>query len=110
MNNMDNEKLTELFEEFLVIFKLVNRKSIADILKAELNTAQLIEMYQMTDGTKSTRDIASSLKSKCSHGTVANTWSKWALVGIVVPSDRKGRVKAAFDLEEYGILHISDNE
>ena len=107
---MDNEKLTLLFEEFLAVYKLINRKSIADILKSELNNVQLIEIYQMTDGTKSTREIASSLKNKCSHGTVANTWSKWALVGIVKPSDRKGRVKAAFDLEEYGILNISDNE
>lgn len=107
---MDNEKITILFEEFLMIYKLINRKSIIDILKTELNTSQLIEIYKKTDGTNSTREIAYSLTNKCSHVTVANIWSKWTLSGIVKPSDRKGRVKAAFDLEEYGVLSINDNE
>ena len=104
---MENEKLVELFEEYLSIYKLVNRKTICDLLKSELHSEQLIEMYKMTDGSKSTREISADIKNKCSHATVSNTWNKWALVGIVSPTSKKGRVKAVFDLEEYGITAIN---
>lgn len=100
---MAEDRLVVLMEEFLTLYKVVNRKNISEILEKELSTDQLTEIYQYTDGDKSTRDISKILKNKCSHGTVANTWNKWALAGIVVPAKQKGRYKAAFNLDEYGI-------
>ena len=108
---MDNlENLTNMFAEFLTIYKLVNKKTIADMLLAELNKAQLFEIYQLTDGNNSTRDIASKLTQKCAHVTIANIWKRWALKGIVVPAETKGRFKAAFNLEEYGIMEVKEDE
>ena len=43
---MEDSKLEALFEEFLLIYKVVNRKNIIDVLRSELNTEQLIEIYQ----------------------------------------------------------------
>ena len=108
---MDNlESLTNMFAEFLTIYKFVNKNTIADMLANELNKTQLLEIYQLTDGNNSTRDIAAKLTQKCTHVTVANIWKKWALKGIVVPSETKGRFKAAFNLEEYGITEVKERE
>lgn len=108
---MDNlEKLTNMFAEFLTIYKFVNKKTIADMLSVELNKAQLFEIYQLTDGTNSTRDIAAKLTQKCAHVTIANIWKRWALKGLVVPTETKGRFKAAFNLEEYGITEVKEDE
>lgn len=107
---MENDRLVNLFEEFLTIYKFVNRKTIIEMLNKELNDEQLIEIYMLSDGNKSTREIVSLLKDKCSHVKVANLWNKWALCGLVIPAERKGRYKKAFDLEEYGIVKLSKEE
>lgn len=104
---MDN-RLEEMFEEFLLIYKVVNRKSIIEVLRTELNTDQLIEIYQYSNGERSTREISSALKNKCAHSTIARIWNRWALLGLVVPAKQKGRYKAAFNLDEYGISGIID--
>lgn len=103
---VNNSKLEELFEEFLIMYKVVNRKHIIDVLKSELSTEQLIEIYQLSNGERSTREVSASLKNKCSHSTIARIWNKWALLGLVVPAKQKGRYKAAFNLDEYGISGI----
>lgn len=104
---MTDDRLIDLVEEFLLLYKVVNRKNIIDILRSELNTDQLIEIYQKSDGGKSTREVSVILKNKCSHSTIARLWNKWALLGLVVPARQKGRYKAAFSLEEYGISGIT---
>lgn len=104
---MNIEQLSSSFEEFLRIYKLVNRKTIIDLLTAELNSPQLLKLYELTDGEKPTREIA-SLLGNVSHVTVANIWKKWAIIGIVVPAERKGRYRAAFNLSEYGIISVEN--
>ena len=103
---MAEYKLEEMFEEFLLIYKVVNRKNIIDVLRSELNTDQLIEIYQYSNGEKSTREISSLLQKKCAHTTIARLWNKWALLGLVIPAKQKGRCKAAFNLDEYGISGV----
>ena len=103
---MAEDRLSGLFEEFLLLYKVVNRKNVIDILRAELNTDQLIEIYQKSDGGKSTREVSAILKNKCSHTTVARLWNKWALLGLVVPAKQKGRYKAAFNFDEYGVSGV----
>ncbi len=108
---MDNlEELTKLFADFLNIYKFVNKKTIADMLKAELDSQQKIEIYQLTDGNHSTREIAAQLTQKCAHGTIARIWKQWALKGLVINANIKGRVKVAFNLEEYGITEVMEEE
>jgi len=99
----------KLLREFLIIYKMINRKAIVDILKAELKTDQLVEIYQKTNGENSSRELANVLKNKCSHATISNTWNKWALLGIVIPAKQKGRYMAAFDLAEYGIAKVEND-
>lgn len=103
---MAEDKLTNLFDEFLLLYKVINRQKIIELLKAELKTEQAIEVYQLTDGENSTRELSGKLKNKCSHVTVASLWNKWALIGLVVPAKQKGRYKAAFNLFEYGITKV----
>ena len=103
---MEDSKLEALFEEFLLIYKVVNRKNIIDVLRSELNTEQLIEIYQYSNGERSTREVSAALKNKCSHSTIARIWNKWALLGLVVPAKQKGRYTAAFNLDEYGVSGV----
>ena len=108
---MDNmEKLTNMFEEFLILYKFVNKKTILDTLQSELNSNQLKEIYSLTDGEHSTRDIAGLITQKCSHVKIAGLWKQWALKGLVTSAERSGRVKAAFNLDEYGITQIQEEE
>ena len=100
---MSNNRLEELLEEFLLLYKFVNKQSIVGKLNEELSSTQLIEIYEKTDGEHSTREIAASLSEKCSHTKIVLLWNKWAKAGIVIPAKQKGRYKAAFNLEEYGI-------
>ncbi len=104
------EEMTDMFAEFLTIYKFVNKKTIADMLNIELDNQQKVEIYQLSDGEHSTRDIASQVAQKCGHNTVARLWKQWALKGLVVPADRKGRFKAAFNLVEYGITEVKEDE
>jgi len=107
---MTDDRISRLLEEFLILYKVLNRNTIIEILRNALNNEQLLEIYQLTDGEKSTRDLAGMLKNKCSHGTVSNLWNKWALQGLVTPARQKGRYKAAFDLFEYGISKIENEQ
>lgn len=108
---MDNlEKLSSVFEEFLTLYKFVNKNTIVTTLQSELNSKQLIEIYRLTDGEHSTRDIANLITEKCGHDKIARLWRQWALKGLVVATERKGRVKAAFNLDEYGITQVQEDE
>lgn len=108
MDNLD--KLANMFEEFLTLYKFVNKKIIIDTLQTELNSNQLIEIYRLTDGEHSTRDIAGQISEKCGYVTIARLWKQWAQKGLVVAVARQGRVKAAFNLNEYGITQIQEEE
>lgn len=109
---MDDQlaQLIPMLQEFMHLYKLINRNKIVEILQNELKTPQFKEMYRLTDGVLATREIASVMQNKCSHVTVANTWKKWALSGIVAPTEVKGRYKAVFNLEEYGIFDVKESE
>lgn len=108
MADNNYNKLESIMEEFLLLYKFVNKNMISEKLQSELNTCQLIEIYEKTNGENSTRDISNAIKEKCSHAKIANLWGKWARTGIVIPAEKKGRYKAAFNLLEYGISSIND--
>jgi hypothetical protein len=64
-------------------------------------------VYQLSDGSRSTREISEELKKlgrTITHATVANMWKRWAAVGIVEPSERyQGRFKSIVSLESLGL-------
>lgn len=63
-------------------------------------------VYELSDGERSTRDIARTISRggrKITHATVANMWKKLAVQNLVIPAQRKGRYKRAISLESLGI-------
>lgn len=64
-------------------------------------------VYELSDGSRSTREIAEELKKfgkTITHTTVANMWRRWAAAGMVEPSERyQGRFKKIASLESLGI-------
>lgn len=63
-------------------------------------------VYELSDGERSTRDIARTISRdgrKITHATVANIWKKLAIQNLVIPAQRKGRYKRAVSLESLGI-------
>ena len=49
-------RLESIMEEFLLLYKFVNKGMIAEKLQSELSTNQLVEIYEKTNGENSTRD------------------------------------------------------
>lgn len=104
----DNNKLQEMFAEFLKIYKFINHSQIINALNAELSDNTRKMVYELSDGNRTTREIQKV--AGVSPATITNYWKQWALKGIVVPAQRKGRYMAAFDLIEYGLSVIDSNE
>lgn len=103
-----DQSLNELFSEFLRIYKFVNHSKIVEALCSELddNSGIKKKIYELSDGTRSTRDIQKVVG--ISPPTITAYWKQWALAGIAIPAERKGRFKAAFDLKEYGLSVLDD--
>jgi len=106
----ENKSLEELFSEFLRIYKFVNHTQIVSALEAELtdSTGTKKKVYELSDGFRSTRDIQKI--AGVTPPTITAYWKQWALSGIVLPAERKGRYKAAFDLREYGLSVMDSSE
>lgn len=64
-------------------------------------------VYELSDGQRSTREIAEELKKNgkvITHTTVANMWKRWVAVFLVEPSERyQGRFRKVASLESFGI-------
>lgn len=64
-------------------------------------------IYELSDGKRSTREIAEELRKagkEITHSTVANMWKRWIVAGIVEPSERyQGRFRKIATLESLGI-------
>jgi hypothetical protein len=106
---MNNENtFEEMFAEFLRIYKFVNHSKIVEALNNELNdnSNNKKKIYELSDGNRSTRDIQKIVG--VSPPTITAYWKQWSLAGIVIPAERKGRYKAAFDLKEYGLSVLEE--
>jgi hypothetical protein len=78
------------------------RSLLSENLKSEID--QLV--YDLSDGERSTRDIAKILSKggrKVTHVTIANMWNKWLILNLVIPAKRKGRYKKVLSLDSLGI-------
>jgi hypothetical protein len=106
----EQRTLEEMFSEFLKIYKFINHGQIMEALNSELNDIPKKKIYELSDGVRSTRDIQKMAGTGASPATITGYWKQWALKGIVVPAKRKGRYKAAFDLNEYGLSVIDNAE
>ncbi len=106
---MDKSRnLEEMFAEFLKIYKFVNHTQVMEAINAELNDDTKKKVYELSDGDRSTRDIQKVVG--VTPPTITGYWKQWALKGLVIPAQRKGRYRAAFDLTEYGLSVINTIE
>ena len=63
-------------------------------------------VYELSDGERTTRDIAEIISStgrRITHATVANLWQRWAMRNLVMPAKRVGRYRRIVPLASVGI-------
>lgn len=90
-------------EEILKWTRIATKQQIRPFISKNLETDMETAIYELSDGSRSTRDIAQIL-GKVSHVTVSRYWKKWANLSIVESSPTyQGRYKKICSLEEVGI-------
>jgi len=97
-----SEKLDELI--FWTKFSVLSTFSV--LLKDALRDDTDKLVYELSDGNRSTREIARLISKggrKITHVTVANMWQKWSLMSLVMPARRRGRYRRVVSLESLGI-------
>lgn len=78
------------------------RALLSDTLRDEVDKL----VYELSDGDRSTREIARIITRggrNITHVTVANMWQRWALMNLVMPARRRGRYRRVVSLESIGI-------
>lgn len=98
----DFEELSEKIDELIFWVKYSTWKSFKMDLKVALRDDVDKLVYELSDGKRSTRDIADEISKtgrKITHTTVANMWQKWALSSLVIPAGRSGRYRKVASLK-----------
>lgn len=99
----ENEQ-TKLLREILKWIKISGMKEVKLILETQLSNDSKKLIYQMSDGSKGTQEIA-KIVGDVSHMSVANYWKAWEKVELGESNTAMGgkRFKRSFDLEDFGI-------
>jgi hypothetical protein len=78
-------------------------QQLRNVLTQNLTTDKELLIYELSDGERTTRDIATIVRVG-SNATIASYWKKWSKLGIVEPSQkRQGRFQRICSLEEVGL-------
>ena len=106
MSNKDLEKrflrIEKLLSEIVNWLRIANLPRLRDLFLQELDSEEKMVIFELTDGVKSQKEIAS--KVRVSRRSVSYYWQKWYGLGILIPSDkRKGRMKKIVSLSQVGI-------
>jgi len=103
MMNEDSEQ-TKVLKEILKWTKISGIKEVKLILETQLSNDSKKLIYQMSNGTKGTQEIA-KIVGDVSHMSVANYWKAWEKVGLGESITAMGgkRFKRSFNLEDFGI-------
>lgn len=103
---MDEQLLKEIsatLTELLKWSRFAGVQQLRGILIQSLRTDSEMLVYDLSDGTRGTREIAKMAKIG-SNATVAMYWKKWSKIGIVEPSKSfQGRYKHICSMEEAGL-------
>jgi hypothetical protein len=90
-------------DQLLKWTRFAGMQQLRTILTQNLTKDREMLIYELSDGKRSTREIAALLGIK-SHVTVANYWKKWSVLGIVEPSEKyPGRFRKVCSLKEVGL-------
>jgi len=92
----------KLLREILKWTKFAGMADVKGVLQTVLNSDKKKLAYQLSDGTRGTRDI-NSLSGYT--GSVSDLWKEWKRKGIgdTISVQRGERFKRTFDLEDFGI-------
>ena len=100
------ESLSEKFDELIFWTRFsalpTFRALLMDTLREDIDKL----VYELSDGNRSTREIANIISGggrAITHVTVANMWKKWAILNLAMSARRKGRHKRITSLESLGI-------
>jgi len=90
-------------DKILKWIRLAGMQQLRTILTQNLTNDTEMLIYELSDGERSTREVA-RLAGVRSNSTVAAYWKKWSKIGIVEPSPRyRGRFQRICSLEEVGL-------
>lgn len=102
----DMESLSEKLNELIFWTKFsalpTFRVLLIDALREDVDKL----VYELSDGERSTREIAHMISRggrRITHTTVANLWQKWSLMNLVMPTERRGRYKKVVSLKSIGV-------
>jgi len=107
MNSSNNnvkivlEKMQNDIAEIKNMLNLLTRNTNKELILSTLNSDIKILAYHLSDGEKSTREIAHIVNMNMN--TVSRWWREWKILGIVNPVLNGRRMKKLFSLEELGI-------
>jgi hypothetical protein len=102
----DNEEVLRKFDELIFWTKFSAMSTFIPVLRNALRDDIDKLVYELSDGERTTRDIAEIVTKsgrKLGHVTVTNMWEKWQQQNLVIPAGRKGRFKRVVSLESIGI-------
>jgi hypothetical protein len=98
LKNIENK-----LDQLLMWTRFAGMQQLRTILAQNLTKDLEMLIYELSDGERSTREIA-ELSGVGSNATVTNYWRKWSRLGIVEPSEiRQGRFRRICSLEEVGL-------
>jgi len=105
MSTETADKTTELdvLKEILRWVRFSGMREVRNLLTTVLNDNQKLYVYQLSDGSRGTAEVAAS--AGLGTETVRRLWIAWLRLGIgdSIPVRGGDRFKHAFDLEELGI-------
>ncbi len=97
------KEIASTLSELLKWSRFAGMQQLRNILAQNLKTDTEMLAYELSDGSRGTREVAKHAGIG-SNSTVAAYWKKWSKIGIVEPSKKfPGRYQRICSLEEVGL-------
>lgn len=102
----ETTSLSEKLDELIFWTKFAAFPTFVALLRDALRDDVDKLVYELSDGERTTRDIAEQISNtgrRITHTTVANLWQRWAIRNLVIPAKRVGRYRRIVSLASVGI-------
>jgi hypothetical protein len=97
------KEIASTLKELLKWSRFAGMQQLKNVLSQTLKTETEMLIYELSDGSRGTREVASAAGIG-SNATVAAYWKRWSRVGIMEPSpSHQGRYQRICSLEEIGL-------